>query len=289
MANKTYFPDTLSLTKIDVAKIFLDKRESKSSTSIVYDRIPIKYQLGEDTNQVLTFELKTQGKINASILDGKEKNYTMILKTTKGMDEPSAVEQANIDKLEAIEDRIQNLVREQKVPLKTSKSSKTEKFLDPDDLIVLRRNKTPQGDQMNPVIFAKMYSENGEVALGDNFRKLNTKAEYIRTKGRCGIHSTAKPNNYLGGWMNLIAVVKVSVIFIGNVQNIQVRLVKVIIIDRVKKISLIDPSIEALMPEEDDEDDKDEDDKDEDDEKKKEEGSSSEEEEEEATINIIEV
>jgi len=254
MANKTYFPGTLTLPQIDVSKIYLDaqvKGQSQSAASIVYDRIPIKYKLG-DTDQVLTFELKTQGKINTAVLDGKEKSYTMILKTANSLGEPTEAEQANIDKLEAIEDHIQDLVREQKVVLKTSKNSKTEKHLDPDDLIILRRNTTPQGDPMNPVIFSKVYAENGEISLGDNFRKLNTKAEYIRTKGRCGIHTTANPNNYLEGWMNLIAVVKVSGIFIGNVQNIQVRLSKVIIIDKIKKVPLIDSSIQDLMPEEDD-------------------------------------
>ncbi len=281
MASKTYFPDTLPLPQIDVSKIYLDnqiKGKSKSAASIVYDRIPIKYRLEDNTDQVLTFELKTQGKIKSAILDGKDPSFTMILKTAKGIDSPTDVEQANIDKLEAIEECIQELARKQKVTLKTSKNAKTEKLLDPNDLIILRRNTTQQGDPMNPVIFAKVYAEEGKISLGDNFRKLNTKAEYIRTNGRCGIHTTANPNNYQDGWMNLIAVVKISGIFIGNVQNIQVRLAKVIIIDKIKNVPLIDASIQDLMPDDDEE------------EKTLAEGSSNESEDnsDEATITIIE-
>ena len=255
MTSKTYFPDALPLSQIDVFKIYLEdqiKGESKSA-AIVYDRIPIKYRLGDNTDQVLTFELKTQGKIRSAILDGKYPSYTMILKTAKGIDSPTDEEQANIDKLEAIEECIQELVRKQKVVLKNTKNAKTEKLLDPNDLIILARNTTPQGDPMNPVIFAKMYAEEGKISLGDNFRKLNTKAEYIRTNGRCGIHTTANPDDYQDGWMNLIAVVKVSGIFIGNVQNIQVRLAKVIIINKIKKVPFIDASIQDLMLDDDDE------------------------------------
>lgn len=264
-----------------MSKIYLDnqiKGKSKSAASIVYDRIPIKYRLEDNTDQVLTFELKTQGKIKSAILDGKDPSFTMILKTAKGIDSPTDVEQANIDKLEAIEECIQELARKQKVTLKTSKNAKTEKLLDPNDLIILRRNTTQQGDPMNPVIFAKVYAEEGKISLGDNFRKLNTKAEYIRTNGRCGIHTTANPNNYQDGWMNLIAVVKISGIFIGNVQNIQVRLAKVIIIDKIKNVPLIDASIQDLMPDDDEE------------EKTLAEGSSNESEDnsDEATITIIE-
>lgn len=280
MATKTYFSDTIALSDIDVSKIYLDeqvKGQSESAASIVYERVPIKYKTGKDSDKVLTFELKTQGKINAAIPDGKEQSYTMILRTAKGMNEPSADEQANIDKLEAIEEHIQDLARQQKIPLKTSKNSKTEKYVDPDDLIILRRSNTQQGEPMNPVIFAKIFSKEGKIALEDNFRKLNTKNRYIETQGRCGIHETADPRNYMDGWMNLIAVVKVSGIFIGAIQNIQVRLAKVIIIDKIKNVPLINSSILELMPEGGDE----------------EEGTTStetteEEESDDATLNIIE-
>jgi hypothetical protein len=285
MASKTYFPDALPLSQIDVSKIYFDKQikgQSKSAASIVYDRIPIKYKLGDNIDQVLTFELKTEGKIKSAILDGKHPSYTMILKTAKGMDTPTDEEQANIGKLQAIEECIQELVRKQKVILKTSKNAKTGKLLDPDDLVILARKTTQQGDPMNPVIFAKIYAEEGKISLGDNFRKLNTKAEYIRTNGRCGIHTTANPDNYQDGWMNLIAVVKVSGIFIGNVQNIQVRLAKVIIINKIKNVPLINASIQDLMPGNDEEEEEEE--------ETSGEGSASESQDnsDEATITIIE-
>lgn len=256
---KTFFPDALTLSNVDVSNIYLDeqvKGESLTSSSIVYERIPIKYKAPEG-DKVLTFEFQTQGKINKTVIDGKE-NYTMILRTAQGIDKPSPAEQANIDKLDAIEDHIQTLVRAKKIPIKTSKgskSSKAEKVIDADDLVILRRNKTPQGDDQNPVLFAKIYSEGQKIALGDNFRMLNTRQEYIRTKGRCGIHATANPANYQDCWMDLVAVVKVSGIFIGNVQNIQIRLAKAIVIKKIKKVPLINPAIQDLMPDDDDDDD----------------------------------
>lgn len=252
-----YFPDAIPLSKVDVSKIYFDnqvKGESLSASSMItYDRIPIKYRAPEG-DKGLTFEFRTQGKINKAVYDGKE-NYTMILRTVQGMDKPSPAEQANIDKLEAIEAHIQSLARAKKIPIKTSKSTKSSKFVDPDDLIILRRNKTPQGDDQNPVLFAKIYSEGQKIALGDNFRKLNTRKEFISTNGRCGIHAVANPDNYQDCWMDLVAVVRVSGIFIGNVQSIQVRLGKAIVIKQIKRVPVINPAIQALMPDDESEDD----------------------------------
>lgn len=253
--SQTYFTD-MALSTVDVSKIYFGRQvkgESKTSTSITYDRVPIKYQAGaekSDTDQVLSFEVNTEGKINTNAM-GDEKNYTMILRTVT----PTAT---NIAKLDAIEKRIQELAREQKIPLKNVKSVR-EKFVDPEDLIILRRNKHPQGAQQNPVVFARIYSENGIMNLGTNFRKLNTKETYERTNGKCGIHKTADPHKYLADWVNLIAVVKVAGLFVGTVQNIQVKLNKAIIINKIKKEPLINLSIKNLMPTCDDASDDDDD------------------------------